>query len=232
MRSCTCVLAVLVCLWLCSCGPRLEGVTRLDSGEVACGQIRTVWKSETTADDAAACRVYVRFSGTAGCNPIFYKPGPGGSRIGVNTAPVAGTDYHEIRERVSRLDFECEGSGDGACSYQVVRVVCNDPENRVTIATAGETAERRRPKCGDPQATVWTKPAGKRCNMSVKLSTPPDCPASLTTRHAGGRMLTLDVARNSASLRTIIDVNQIDLKCGETAGDGSCSFQVLTSECR
>lgn len=235
MRSATDWLAgaaATAALCVFSCGPKLEGVVRLDSGELACGQRRSIWESQTTATDPVACRVYVRFSGTAACKPVFYKPGPGGGLVGVSTAPVAGTDYHEISGRVSRLEFECEGSSGGACSYEVVRVVCHDPENRVEIATSGETAEGRRPNCGDPAATVWTKPAGKRCHASVKLSAPANCPARLTTTHAGGRTLTLDVSGGTSRLWTLADVNQIDLKCGEAAGPATCSFAVLTTECR
>ena len=232
MRSCICLLAVLVCLSLCSCGPKLEGLVRLDSGELTCGQHKLIWRSEATGSAPVACRVYVRFSGTATCEPVFYKPGSDGGRNVVSTAPVAGKDYQQVSERVSQLGFECEGSGDGTCSYEVVKVICHDPENAVTDATSSETAQGLRPKCGDPQVTAWTKPMGKRCDVSVKLSTPPDCPARLTTRHPGGRSLTLDVARNSSALRTVVDVNQIDLKCGETASDSSCLFRVLTTECR
>jgi hypothetical protein len=224
--------AAMAATWLFSCGPKLEGIVRLDSGEVACGHKRTIWESQSTAAEPVACRLYVRFSGAAGCRPVFYKPASGGGLIGVTAAPVPGTDYHEIRDRVSRLELECEGSGDGVCSYQVVRVVCHDPENKVTIATSGETAEGRRPKCGDPEATVWTKPAGKQCHASVKLSAPPNCPARLTSAHSGGRTLTLDVAGGSSRLWTLVDVNRIDLRCGEAAGEAACTFSVLTTECR
>lgn len=217
----------------CAAGIKLEGVKSVDGDKVACGQDKVIWKSETTDTEAAKCLVYVRSEGAEGCTPGFLKPAGPGAWVPVGTNAVPGETYRVTAERVSKLQFECKGSGSRTCSYEIVKVVCHAKEGDVTDARTENVASRDKVECSKSKV-VWTPDTGaSSCNVTFKLSAAPTCPALLTTSHPASKQLSLRADRNSSKLLTVVNVKEMKLECAsEQASTDTCSFAKLTTECR
>ncbi len=195
-----------------------------------------MWEGHRPDGSAVACQVYVRKSARGGCTPAFYRPDGAGQRP-VGTAPVAGTDYEQVGERVSRLDFACDGNDDGGgCHWEIAKVICADNANAVQDQRTETQVARQSAACGArPPTGIWSYPSGRRgCAVTVEARAPAGCPATLrhggswtTVEHGDTRLITIDVRQGD-------QVDAITLECGDADHHGTdqCDGNVVSQECR
>ncbi|TMQ12279.1 MAG: hypothetical protein E6J90_32005 [Deltaproteobacteria bacterium] len=207
------------------------------------GAKSTVWSAEETNNQPSNCDVRVTYRGPAkggsACRATLYwnsangTPGPGDGplRAGqpAKTVNITGA---------SRVEFSCEGTEEDredTCHYDVERVSCVKPGDVVNVIPGGAAVARFPVKCGASQS-IWTPPAApakrSNCNVTVSWQAPPGCSADILPRYVGNERQVNRAGPGETKLMTFVHVRELSLSCDGTNPTDSCTYSIVSQECK